>query len=419
MTSGTLGNAKFTARGSAKMNAETSLAPHWDPYNQSYFANPYPAFRRLRERAPLYYNDEYDFYAVSHFDDCMNVLGDRDTYVSRLGGVLEFMKNDTPVPSGMIIYEDAPIHTVHRGLLTRVFTPKRVAALDDDIRKFCARALDPFKDHPEGFDFITHLGSEMPMRVIGMLLGMPEDSLKEAQRRVDENMRTEPGKPLEASGAGFTDQAYAEFVDWKTQNPGDDLMSELIHSEYKDVDGEMKKLTRVEILTLISLLFGAGNETTNRTIGWTAKLLSEHPDQRKQVHEDRALIPQVIEEVLRYESPGPYIGRVNIHDVELHGVQIPARSPVLAIVASANRDESKFENGDSFNIRRERHPHLTFGYGFHNCLGNALARVEARIALDEILNRFPNWTVDMTKAKMSSTATVRGWETLPAHLDKH
>jgi cytochrome P450 len=400
------------------MDAAQKPPVYWDPYNPEIFANPYPAFRRLREDAPLYYNEKYDFYAVSHFDDCVAVLGDRDTYISRLGGVLEFMRNDIAVPSGMFIYEDPPIHTVHRGLLTRVFTPKRVAALDDEIRQFCARALDPFQDDPTGFDFITHLGSEMPMRVIGMLLGMPEESLKEAQRRVDDHMRTEPGKPLEASGSNFTDQAYADFIDWKTKNPSDDLMSDLIHSEYQDVDGQMKKLTRTELMTLISLLFGAGNETTNRTIGWTAKLMSEHPDQRKQVYENRALIPQAVEEVLRYESPGPYIGRVNIREVEIHGVKIPARSPILAIAASGNRDESKFENGDSFNINRERHPHLTFGYGFHNCLGNALARVEARIALDEVLNRFPTWTVDMSKAKMSSTATVRGWETLPAFLGK-
>jgi cytochrome P450 len=397
------------------MNASVKIPPHWDPYNQTYFANPYPVFRRLRAEAPIYYNDEYDFYALSQYDDCVTVLGDRDTYISSRGGVLEFIKTDKPVPSGMLIYEDAPVHTVHRSLLSRVFTPKRVAALEKDVRAFCARALDPLIGGDK-IDFIEHLGAEMPMRVIGMLLGMPDDMLKAAQRRVDEHMRTEPGKPLPASGSAFTDETYADYVDWRTRNRGDDLMSELIHNEYKDADGQMKMLTRDEILTFISLLFGAGNETTNRLIGWTAKLLAEHPDQRKQVYEDRALIPQVIEEVLRYESPGPYIGRVNSKEVEFHGVKVPAGSAVLAIVASGNRDERKFENGDSFDIHRERQAHLSFGYGFHNCLGNALARVEGRIALDEVLNRFPTWTVDMPNAKMSSTATVRGWETLPGFI---
>jgi cytochrome P450 len=167
---------------------------------------------------------------------------------------------------------------------------------------------------------------------------------------------------------------------------------------------------------MVALIFGAGNETTNRLIGWTGKLLSEHPDQRRAIKQDMTLIPDAIEEVLRYESPGPYIGRTAVREVEFRGVTVPANSVVLSLVASANRDESKFIDGDSFNIHRPRHPHLTFGYGFHNCLGNALARVEGRIALEEILKRFPDWEVDMSRAEMSSTATVRGWETLPAYV---
>lgn len=391
----------------------SAKAVNWDPYNQTYFANPYPVFRRLREEAPIYYNEEYDFYAVSRYDDCVAVLSNRDTFISSEGGVLEFMKNDLPIPSGMFIYEDPPIHAQHRGLLTRVFTPKRVGAIEPQIREFCARALDP-RIGTDKFDFIEDLGSEMPMRVIGMLLGMPEDDLKEAQRRVDDNMRTTPGKPLENSGKGFSGDAYADYVDWRAKNPSDDLMTELINAEYLDVDGEMKKLTRQEILTMISLLFGAGNETTNRLIGWTGKLLSENPDQRRQINENRKLIPQAIEEILRCESPGPYVGRVSAKETEFHGVKVPAHSAVLAIVAGGNRDERKFEDGDTFNIHRKRLPHLTFGIGFHNCLGNVLARFEGRIALEEVLNRFPDWHVDIDNAQMSSTATVRGWETLPA-----
>jgi cytochrome P450 len=388
---------------------------NWDPYNQKYFANPYPVFRRLRDEAPLYYNEEYDFYAVSRYQDCIRVLSDRDDFISSKGGVLEFMKSDTPIPSGMFIYEDAPLHTIHRGLLTRVFTPKRMGALEAEVRDFCIQALDPLVGEKE-FDFIEHLGSEMPMRVIGMLLGIPESDLKEAQRRVEDQMRTEPGKPLESSGAGFGGEVYAEYVDYKMKNPADDLMSDLIRAEYQDANGATKTLTRAEILTFIALLFGAGNETTNRLIGWTGKLLSEHPDQRRELAENMAMIPIAIEEVLRFEPPGPYIGRTSSRDTEFHGVTVPAGSPVLAIAAAANRDERKFANAEVFDIHRGRTPHLTFGYGFHNCLGNALARVEGRIALEEVLKRFPNWEVDMTRAKMSSTATVRGWDTLPARI---
>jgi cytochrome P450 len=387
----------------------------WDPYDQRHFPNPYPMLNRIREERPLYYNEQYDFYAVTRYDDCLRVLGDRDAFISGKGGVIETMKSQASIPSGLFIYEDPPLHTEHRSLLARVFTPKRMAALEASIRDFCALALDPLVGVGK-FDVIEHLGSEMPMRVIGMLLGIPEADLKAAQHRVEEQMRTEPGKPLPASGSGFSGDPYAEYVDWRIKKPSDDLITDLINVEYTTSRGETKKLTRDEVLVLVNLLFGAGNETTNRLIGWTAKLLAEHPDQRREINQNRDLIPQAIEEVLRFEPPGPYIGRSVASDVEFHGVTVPAGSIMAAIVAGANRDPRKFANPDTFDIHRERQPHLTFGYGFHNCLGNALARVEGRIALEEMLDRFPEWNVDMSKAKMASTATVRGWETLPAYV---
>jgi cytochrome P450 len=388
---------------------------NWDPYNTTYFKNPYPVFRRLRDEAPAYYNEEYGFYAVSRYDDCVSVLGNRDDYISSRGSILEFIKSGAPVPSAMFIFEDPPLHTIHRRLLSRMFTPKRMAALELEIRDFCAKALDPLIGAAE-FDFIEHLGMEMPMRVIGLLLGIPEEFLRDMQRLVDENMRAEPGKPLERSGKGMTGEGYEEFVDMRIKAPADDMMSDLVRAEFEGADGKMRTLNRAELLTLVALLFGAGNETTNRLIGWTGKLLSEHPDQRRAIHQNPGLIPDAIEEILRYESPGPYIGRTTAREVEFHGVKVPAGGVVLSIVAAANRDERKFPNPEAFNIHRERLPHLTFGYGFHNCLGNALARVEGRIALEEVLKRFPDWEVDMSRAQMSPTTMVRGWETLPAFL---
>jgi cytochrome P450 len=387
----------------------------WDPYDQRHFSDPYPMLNRIREERPLYYNAQYDFYAVTRYDDCIRVLGDRDNFISGKGGVIEFMKTGGSIPSGLFIYEDPPLHTEHRGLLSRVFTPKRMAALDASIREFCAQALDPVVEAGR-FDVIERLGSEMPMRVIGKLLGIPEADLKAAQHRVEENMRTEPGKPLPASGAGFSGDPYAEYVDWRIKNPSDDLITDLMNVEYTTSSGVTRKLNRDEILVLINLLFGAGNETTNRLIGWTVKVLAEHPDQRREINQNRELIPQAIEEVLRFEPTGPYIGRTVAKDTEFHGVTVPAGAIMAAVVSGANRDPRKFTDPDTFDIHRERLPHLTFGFGFHNCLGNALARVEGRIALEEMLNRFPNWNVDMSQAKMASTATVRGWEKLPTYV---
>ena len=395
------------------MNAIANDPIHWDPYNPKYFANPYPVFNRLREEAPVYYNAEYDFYAVSRYEDVERGLMDRDTFISGRGGILEFIKANAPVPPGVFIFEDPPLHGIHRSLLTRVFTPKKMNALEPQIRAYCAKALDPLVAGGQ-FNFISDLGADMPMRVIGMLLGIPEEHLKDVQEDADAKLRTEAGKPMDLTGHSFIGEGFDEYVDWRVKNPSDDLMTELLNAEFIDETGATRKLTREEILIFCSIIAGAGNETTNRLIGWTGKVLAEHPDQRRQIHENRALIPQAIEEILRYEPPGPSVARYVAKDVELQGVKIPEGAAVCFLVAAANRDGRKFADPDQFDINRERVPHLTFGYGFHACLGNALARVEGRIALDEILTRFPEWDVDLENAHLSSTSTVRGWETLPA-----
>jgi hypothetical protein len=209
-------------------------------------------------------------------------------------------------------------------------------------------------------------------------------------------------------------EGFEEYIDWRVKHPSDDLMTELLNVEFEDETGTTRRLTRTEILIFVNILAGAGNETTNRLIGWTGKLLAGHPEQRRQIHENRALIPQAIEEILRFEPPGPCIARYVARDAEFYGTKVPAGSALLCLVGAGNRDEHKFADGDRFNIHRARAPHLTFGLGIHVCLGNALARVEGRIALDELLNRFPEWDIDLENARLSSTSTVRGWETLPA-----
>lgn len=395
------------------MNAVSEGEVHWDPYDPKYFAHPYPTFNRLREETPVYYNEQYDFYAVSRYEDVERALADRDTFISGRGDILEQIKANVPMPYGAFIAEDAPAHTVHRGILTRVFTPKKMAALEPQIRAFCAKALDPLVEGGE-FNFIDDLGAEMPMRVIGLLLGIPEQDLKGVQERADAALRTEPGKPMDHRSDAFVGEGFDEYIAWRAKHPSDDLMTELLNTEFVDDKGVTRLLGRDEVIIFCSILAGAGNETTNRLIGWTGKVLAEHPDQRRQVHANRGLINQTIEEILRYEPPGPSVARYVARDAEFHGVKVPAGSSLLCLIGGANRDPRRFDKPDSFDINRERVPHLTFGYGFHACLGNALARVEGRVALDEILNRFPEWDVDLSSAHLSSTSTVRGWETLPA-----
>jgi cytochrome P450 len=208
---------------------------------------------------------------------------------------------------------------------------------------------------------------------------------------------------------------FAEYVDWRAEHPSDDIMTELLNVEFVDETGTTRKLTRQELLTYIEVVAGAGNETTTRLIGWSAKVLADHPDQRAQLVANPALIPNAIEEILRFESPAPHVGRcVAREDLVVRETLIPAGSVMLFLIGSANRDDRRFPDGDSFDIHRQVGRHLTFGNGIHLCMGAALARMEGRIALEEVLARFPKWDIDLENARLSPTSTVRGWETLPA-----
>jgi len=394
------------------VNVASTNCVYYDPYDVEINADPYPVFRRLREEAPLYYNEQYDFYAVSRFDDVERGLLDRETYISGRGAILELIKANIQFPPGVLLFEDPPVHTVHRSLLSRVFTPRRMAALEPKIREFCARSLDPLVGTGR-FDFIADLGAQMPMRTIGMLLGIPEEDQESVRDSVDERLRTEAGKPMEYSARSVSGEMFAEYVDWRAEHPSDDLMTELIRAEFEDETGTVRRLTREEILTYVNVLAGAGNETTGRLIGWTGKVLADHPAQRRELVEDYALIPNAIEEILRYEPPAPHIGRYVARNAEVQGKTVPEGSVMLFLVGSANRDDRRHPDGDRFDIHRENPQHLTFSYGTHFCLGAALARLEGRVALEEVLKRFPEWEVDRANAKLASTSTVRGWEALP------
>jgi cytochrome P450 len=395
------------------MTTTTGSDVYYDPYDVEIDADPYPVFRRLRDEAPLYHNDEYDFYALSRFDDVERGLADRETYISGRGAILELIKADIEMPPGVIIFEDPPIHTMHRGLLSRVFTPKKMNALEPKIRELCAQSLDPLVGAGR-FDFIRDLGAQMPMRVIGMLLGIPEQDQEAIRDWTDAELRTKPGQPMKYSQDRFvTGEAFAEYVDWRAEHPADDLMTEMLHAEFEDETGRTRRLTRDEVLTYVNVVAGAGNETTTRLIGWAGKVLADHPDQRRELVEDRSLVPNAIEELLRYEPPAPHVARYVSRDVTHYGRTVPEGSVMVFLVGAANRDERRHPDGDHFDIHRGVGQHLTFGYGIHFCLGAALARLEGRIALDEVLQRFPEWEVDADNARLSPTSTVRGWETLP------
>ncbi len=386
---------------------------YYDPYDFEIDVDPYPLWRRMREEAPLYRNEKYDFWALSRFEDVEPCLIDWDTYRSGKGSILELIRADFEIPRGAILFEDPPRHDVHRGVMSRVFTPKKMNAIEPKVREFCARTLDPLVGSGH-FDFIADLGAQMPMRTIGFLLGIPEQDQEAIRDRLDEGLALEEGQEGAFDAEGFDGaEMFGEYIDWRAQHPSDDLMTEMLNAEFEDEDGVTRRFTREELTTFINLLAGAGNETTTRLIGWTGKLLAEHPDQRRQIVEDRTLVAPAIEEVLRYEAPSPAQARWVSRDVEHHGQKIEQGSVMMLLNGSANRDDRQFPDGDTFDIHREIGHHLSFGYGIHFCLGAALARLEGRVALDEVLNRFPEWEVDWENAEQARTSTVRGWAQLP------
>ena len=400
------------------MTVSAASDVNFDPYDVALNANPYPMFRRLREEAPLYYNEQHDFYALSRFADVDRAIIDYQTFSSARGAILEIIKANIDIPPGTVIFEDPPIHDIHRKLLSRMFTPRKINELEPKIREFCARSLDPLVG-TDRFDFVADLGAQMPMRVIGMMLGIPLENLEDQEAARDfanAQMRTEAGKPMQTTAENMiSPDFFGRYIDWRAEHPSNDIMTELLNAEFEDETGTVRRLTRDELLTYVSVVSGAGNETTTRLIGWAGKVLAEHPDQRRALAEDRSLIPAAIEELLRYEPPAPHVSRYVTRDLEYYGQRVPEGSVMMMLIGAANRDHRQFPpDGDVFDIRREAHQHLSFSVGTHYCLGSALARLEGRIALEEILKRFPEWDVDLNDAKLSPTSTVRGWETMPA-----
>jgi len=386
---------------------------YYDPYDFDIDDHPYPIWRRLREEAPLYHNERLNFFALSRFSDVSRELGNWETYRSGRGTTMDIITSGMDVPPGLILFEDPPMHDLHRKLLSAVFTPRRMASIEPKVREFCSRALDPMVGEG-GFDFIAHIGATMPMRTIGYLLGIPEQDQEAIRDASDSTITLADGKPGEVDPDLFANNIalFAEYVDWRAEHPSDDLMTDLLNAEIEELDGTRRRLSRTEVLTYIGTIAGAGNETTTRLIGFVGQLLSDHPDQRREIVADPSIIPSAIEEVLRYEPPSPVQARYTASDREYYGNPVPEGSIMLLLNGSANRDETQYVDPDRFDIHRNPR-HLSFGFGLHFCLGSALARLEGRVATEEIVKRFPDWEVDYANAARAHTASVRGWARLP------
>ncbi|PQD98677.1 cytochrome P450 [Mycobacterium sp. EPG1] len=392
--------------------ANNTVELYYDPYDYAIDDDPYPVWRRLREEAPLYYNDKYGFYALSRYDDVSRALPDWETYRSGKGTTADILFNNIEVPPGILLFEDPPLHDLHRRLLSRVFTPRRMLAVEDLVRGFCARALDPLMDR-DGFDFVADLGAIMPMRTIGYLLGIPEEGQEQIRQRTDQNI-TVGDAAGDVSATVFAESLalFAEYIEWRASHPSDDLMTDLLNAQVEEPDGALRKLERTEVLAYTAMIAGAGGETTARLIGFMGELLGNHPDQRRELVADPSLIPSAVEETLRFEPPSPVQARYVARDVELYGQTVAEGSFMLLLNGSANRDDARYADPDRYDIHRKG-GHLSFGQGLHFCLGSALARLEARVAFEEVFKRWSDWEVDYQTASRARTSSVRGWARMP------
>jgi cytochrome P450 len=386
----------------------------YDPYSREMQLDPYPAYRWFRDHQPCAYNPRMDFYALFRFEDVWNATLDWRTFSSRLGPLLE---NHGELPGELfsIIGMDPPRHTRVRNIVSRGFTPRRIAALEPRIRAIARSHLDALAGQ-RSFDLQAEFAVKFPMDVISLLLGFPPESRGEFRRNIDASLERAPDERGAHPGLDAIERSQAmirALLAERRKSPQDDLLSLMAEAHYDDAEGEPRALTDAEIGAFCNLLGGAGAETTTKLIGNLAVYLWQNPEQRALAWSEPRWIPAAIEEALRFDAPSQYQGRVAQRDTRWHGVTIPAGARVALVTGSAGRDEREYPEPDRFDVRRARDRTLYFGHGQHVCIGKALARLEARIALEEIRERFPRYEVDAAGLARTHQANVRGFARVP------
>ena len=387
----------------------------YSPYAYEIHEDPYPTYARLRTEAPVYRNDAADFWALSRHADVVEGFRDNVRFSSALGVSLD------PAASGPHAHKtmsflamDPPMHGRMRGLVSRGFTPRRVAELEPRIRELTRAHLDVALAK-DGFDFVGDLAGKLPMDVISELIGVPEADRDEVRRLSDllvhreEGMDDVPPAGVEAAFSLIT--YYADMLAQRRATPTDDLTSALRAAE---VDGD--RLTDDEIMGFLFLMVVAGNETTTKLLGNAWYWAWRNPEERAKPFADPGRIHSWIEETLRYDTSSQMLARVTTEDVALHGEVIPAGERVVLIAGSANRDERVFADPDRYDLdrpERELQQIASFGFGRHFCLGASLARLEARVCLEELVARVRDYEVDPSGIRRVHSVNVRGFAALP------
>ena len=394
---------------------DVRVARTYDPSSYVLQDDPFSTYRWMQDDAPLYHNAELGFWALTRFDDVLAGLNDPSVLSSAHGTVLENIQSGDRAPE-MIIFQDPPRHDELRKLVGRAFTPRRVAQLEQAVRDLCGPWLDRIEDAGVG-DVVADLSGLLPMAVIGRLLGAPEDDHTRLKHLSDRLLHREDGtvaKPEDAAVAGAELFVYfSDLLASRRSTPEDDLVSALVEAEVSGPDGEAQRLSDDEIVFFCLLLGVAGNETTAKMIATGAVVLADFPDQRAALVDDPARWPDAVEELLRFDPPSHYQGRVTTRDVAWYGETVPAGATVLLVNGAANRDPRTFDDPDRFWIGRPLDRHLAFGYGIHYCLGAGLARLETRVALELLVERFPNYEIDRAGVERFHSSNVRGLAKVP------
>jgi cytochrome P450 len=380
----------------------------YNPFAYEMHEDPYPTYARLRDEEPCYHNPDVGFWALSRFDDVLAGYKDWETYTSTHGVALEEVGTQS-APS--MIGMDPPGQTKLRKLVVRAFTPQRVGALEPRVRGLATRFLDSFVEEGE-CDLIARFAALLPSDVISTLLGAPESDHQDLRIWTETLMHREDGvvKPPAAADDAAKNLLgrFSELIEEKRKKPADDLISALLAAEL-----EGRRLEHREILGFCFLLISGGNETTEKLIANTVHQLARHPEQRAKILADPRKIPAAVEESLRFRSPTQYMVRATTRDVEMHGKMIPRGDKMMLIIGAANHDPRRFERPDVFDIDRVMDRHLAFGFGPHFCLGARLARLEARVSLEEIHKRLPDYRVDESGVSVVHAGNVAGLATLP------
>ncbi len=387
-----------------------------NPFAHEFHEDPYPTYRWMRDHAPLYHNESLRFWALSRYRDVLAASLDWETYSSREGTTVERMDPTLFETRPMIIFLDPPRHDRLRKLVSRVFTPRRVASLEPFIRTTVRRLLDCCAERGGG-DFVTDVSMPLPMEVIFTLLGVPESDRLQLRQWMDVSLERDRDTPVVPERAmiamAYMMQFWGDFLDTLRTQRSDGLVSALLDAEVEDDHGGTTRLTDGEIIGFCSLLGAAGNETVTKLLANACVLFARHPDQWAKVLVDPGLIPDAVEETLRYSSPSQYQGRVTTRDVEWHGRTVPKGARILLLTGSANRDEREFPDPDRFDVARRPEQHLALGHGVHFCLGASLARLESRVALEEFAARFPRYGVEESRCVRVHMSNVHGYEHVP------